>query len=186
MHEERGKELENYLKTAMTINKTDIDAAIENAELTNREVINEIIDPTPRYLVDEGFNVNIDLNRSDENETNFHLNKNLQKRLDDILKTPLSVRRLYTSDRNVESLPNNADENLSVETEDIYIEDSPLKDINFFIPPPTKTREDFEVNFKENDLIVFKSPTLPIVNIERKILINALENILNQANINIK
>ena len=148
-------------------------------------MINEIIDPTPGYIVDEGFNVNRDLNRSDENETRFHLNKSLQKRLDDILKTHLSVRRVYTPDRNAEILLNNVNENISTKTEDIYIEDSPLKDIKFFILPPANTREDFEVNFKENDLIVFKSSTLSIVIIEKKSLLGVLNNILNQTNMNI-
>ena len=73
-----------------------------------------------------------------------------------------------------------------VETEDIYIEDSPLKDKKKFILLPENTREDFKVSFKEKDLIVFKLPTLSIVHIERNVLIDALNNILSQTNINIK
>ena len=35
---------ENYLQTAITINKADLDAAVENAEESNKEIINNIID----------------------------------------------------------------------------------------------------------------------------------------------
>ena len=36
---------ENYLQTAITINQTDFEAAVESAEESNKEVINDIIDP---------------------------------------------------------------------------------------------------------------------------------------------
>ena len=54
------------------------------------------------------------------------------------------------------------------------------------MPPPSNTQKDFEAIFKENDLVVFRSPTLSNVNIERKHLINALKNILQKSNINIE
>ena len=113
MNEERGEELKNYLKISMTINKTDIDVAIENAESSTREVINEIIDPTPGYIVDEKFSVSSDLSRFNENETNFKLTKNLQKRLDDILSIPSNSNfTLDASVNDLERLPNKSDENL--------------------------------------------------------------------------
>ena len=46
-----------YLQTAITINTTDLDAAVENAEESNKEVINDIIDPTPGLIVDNTLNL---------------------------------------------------------------------------------------------------------------------------------
>ena len=45
------------METALTINKTDLDAAIENVEESNKEVINEIINPTPVLIVDDTINL---------------------------------------------------------------------------------------------------------------------------------
>ena len=36
---------EDYLKTAITINKTDLDAAIENADEKNEKIISDLIKP---------------------------------------------------------------------------------------------------------------------------------------------
>ena len=38
---------EDYLKTAITINKTDLNAAIENAGEKNEKIISDLINPTP-------------------------------------------------------------------------------------------------------------------------------------------
>ena len=46
-----------------------------------------------------------------------------------------------------------------------------------FSSTSTDDRKDFVVDVKGNDLIVFKSPTLTIVNLVRKDLKNSLENI---------
>ena len=41
----------------MTINKTDLDAAVENADEKNKEIIIEIINPTPGLKVDDTLNL---------------------------------------------------------------------------------------------------------------------------------
>ena len=51
------EEKENYLQTAITINKTDLEAAVENAEESNKEVINDIIDATSGLIVDNTLNL---------------------------------------------------------------------------------------------------------------------------------
>ena len=48
---------EDYLKTAMTINKTDLDAAVENADTKNEKIIRDVIDPTPGLFVDDQLNL---------------------------------------------------------------------------------------------------------------------------------
>ena len=42
---------EEYLKTAITINKTDLDAAIENTDDKNKKIVSDIIDPMPGLLL---------------------------------------------------------------------------------------------------------------------------------------
>ena len=57
-----------------------------------------------------------------------------------------------------------------IKTEDIYIDDS-LRDMlypgepMYFPQPSTDDRRDFELNVSEDDLTVFKSPTLNFVSI---------------------
>ena len=42
---------EEYLKTAIAINKTDLDPAIENADDKNKNIVSDIIDLTPDLLL---------------------------------------------------------------------------------------------------------------------------------------
>ena len=51
------EEKENYLQTEITINKTDLDAAVENAEESNKEIINDMIDATPGLIVGDTLNL---------------------------------------------------------------------------------------------------------------------------------
>ena len=44
---------EEYLKTAITINKTDLDAAIENVDDKNEKIVRDIINPTPDIFVND-------------------------------------------------------------------------------------------------------------------------------------
>ena len=56
-----NQEKEDLLKTAITINKTDLETSVENAENSNKAVINEIINPTPGLIVDDTVNVDSQL-----------------------------------------------------------------------------------------------------------------------------
>ena len=51
------EEKENHLPTAIKINKTDLDAVVENAEESNTEIIYDMIDPTPGLVVDDTLNL---------------------------------------------------------------------------------------------------------------------------------
>ena len=48
---------EDYLKTAIKINKTDLDAAVENADEKNEKIISDVIDPTPGLFVNDQLNL---------------------------------------------------------------------------------------------------------------------------------
>ena len=77
---------EDYLQTVMTINKTDLDAAVENADEKNKEIITEIINPTPGLKVDDTLNLEEQFEyKSNDLERTFDLLDQLQDRLDNIL-----------------------------------------------------------------------------------------------------
>ena len=48
---------EDYLKTSITINKTDLGAAIENADEKNEKIISDLINPIPGLFVDDQLNL---------------------------------------------------------------------------------------------------------------------------------
>ena len=91
----------------------------------------------------------------------------------------------------VDEIPNNLlSAEKSIETEDIYLDDSLKQLLNpenqFFFPQPsTDDRKDFEVTVSRDDLIVFKSPALTTVSIVKKDFKNSLEKIIEDLNINL-
>ena len=79
-------EKESYFRTAITINGIDLDAAVKNAEESNKEVISEITDPTPVLTVDDIINLDKQFEfTSNHLERNFELSNRLQERLDNLL-----------------------------------------------------------------------------------------------------
>ena len=187
------EEKENYLQTAITINKTDLDAADKNAEESNKEVINDIIDPTPGLIVDDTLNLGEQFEyNSNDLERTFDLSNQVQERLDNLLSLMKESTRpsidMWMTEKPTEELPNNplSSEKSTVKTEDIYIDDNYLANIQFFQKPYTDDRKDFEIKVGGDDLIVYKSPMLTTVNISRKTLKDALNNILEDLNANIE
>ena len=74
-----------YLKTALTMSETNLDASIEAVEEENRNVLREIVDPTSGLVTDDLF-TRSDLNRAqNENEAKFKLGNAVQETLDKIL-----------------------------------------------------------------------------------------------------
>ena len=53
---------EEDLKTTITINKTDLDAATKNADNKNKKLVTDIINPMPGVFVDDKINLEINLN----------------------------------------------------------------------------------------------------------------------------
>ena len=77
---------EEYLKTAITINKTDLDAAIENTDDKNKKIVSDIIDPMPGLFVDDKLNLENQFEyKSNDIDKNFNLSRDLQDRLNNIL-----------------------------------------------------------------------------------------------------
>ena len=92
------------------------------------------------------------------------------------------------TEKPTEELPNDplSGEKSHIKTEYIYIDDNYLDNIQFFPKPSTDDRKDFEIKVGGDNLIVYKSPMLTTVNISRKKLKDALNNILEDLNVNIE
>ena len=56
-----NQEKEDFLKTALTINKTDLETAAAMAENSNEAVIDELINSAPGLIVDDTINVDSQL-----------------------------------------------------------------------------------------------------------------------------
>ena len=123
------EEKENYLKTAITFNKADIDMAVQIAEESNKEVVNNIIDPTPGLIVDDTLIVDDQHKyRSNDLETTFNLSNQIQEKLDNVL-TLMKERTNsvnFMIQKPVEEIPNDplSNEKGDTKTEDFYIDDN--------------------------------------------------------------
>ena len=187
------EEKEKYLQTAITINETDLEAAVENAEKSNKEVIDDIISPTPGLIVDKTLNLDKQFEyTSNDLERNFELTNQLQNRLDNLL-LKMKENTQPSIDSNLKEkptmeLPNKPliSEKCDIKSEDIYIDDNYFDNIQFFPKPSTDDRKDFEMTVGRDEIFIFKSATLTAVNISRRNLKDALNNILKDLNTNIE
>ena len=89
-------EKETFLKTALTINQTDLETATDAADADSEALFEEIINPDPCYIIEDKVNVDklFDFQNSDL-DTSFKLSNTLQNKLDDFLeKARLRVNNL--------------------------------------------------------------------------------------------
>ena len=122
-----NQEKEDFLKTKITINKTDLETAVEMAEDSNEAAIDEIVNPTPGLIVHDTVNVDsqVDFEKNDLDAT-FRLSNTLQERMDNILD---QARKKVSSHRLpgevIGEIPNHPlTTEKSIETEDIYLDNS--------------------------------------------------------------
>ena len=73
-----------FIKTALTLENTNINATIEKEEEDNRETIQSIIDPNPGSILTQSAPRDI-LESREQDESGFKLGNGAQKRLDNIL-----------------------------------------------------------------------------------------------------
>ena len=73
-----------FIKTALTLENTNINATIEKEEEDNRETMQSIIDPTPGSILTQTAPRDI-LESREQDESGFKLGNGAQKRLDNIL-----------------------------------------------------------------------------------------------------
>ena len=188
------RQKEDYLRTALKLNETDLEVAAEVADAENEALYEEIINLTPGLVVDDD-DINIDTQFDFQNsdlDTSFRLSDTLQNRIDDIVKNAWEkVSSLKFPGVPTKNIPNDPLYPLSqIETEDIYIDDS-LRDMLYpgdpiyFPQPSTDDRKDFEVNVTGDEMIVFKSPTLTLATVEKKEFQNIFKKIIEDLKLNI-
>ena len=167
----------DFLKTALTINKNNLETAVAMAENSNEAVIDEIINPAPGLIVDDTVHVDSQLDfEKDDLDTTFRLSNTLQERLDNILEQARKkVSSLKFPGEAIDEIPNDPlSAEKSIKPEDICFDDS-LKEmlapenLMIFSQPSTHDRRDFEFNVGGDELILFKSPALTNVSVAKKI-----------------
>ena len=150
IEEIHNEQKENFLKTALKINKTDLETVTDLADADSEALINEIINPTPHFVVDDALNVDTQLDsQNSDSYTKFTLSNTLQERLDDILeKARIKASSLKFTGEVTVDIPNDSlYQHSQIKTEDIYIDDS-LRDMlypgepMYFPQPSTDGRRD--------------------------------------------
>ena len=186
------KEKENFIKSSLQINSIDLESATERADIENQKLFQEIIDPTPSIIIDNKLNVDQQFANNDQSDQNDQISNSLKDRLDQTLeKARKKINSVYFSPPAIEEIPNNLlyPKEEQITTEDIYIDDS-LKDLvdpTYFPQLSTDDRWDFEVDVENNEMILFKSPSLTaVVNIYRKDLNSILQNIGEDLHLNLQ
>ena len=119
------KDESSFLKTAVTLEKTNIDATIEKEEENNREIIKSIIDPTPGAIVTQSAPYNIFENR-EEDESKFKLGNAAQKRLENILNNISQNIKLPSPNKEtIFTTKTEADTKIEKDQKEILIEKKP-------------------------------------------------------------
>ena len=187
-------EKETFLKTALTINRTDLKTATDAADADSEALFVEIINLTPGYVIEDKVNVDTQFNfQNSDLDTSFKLSNTLQNKLDDLLeKARLRVSNLQFPGEATVDIPNDASYSDSkIAREDIYIDIS-LKDMFYpgdpiyFLQPSTDDRKDFELNVSGDDLVIFKSPTLNFVCVAKEEFRDFFDKIIVDLDLNLK
>ena len=87
---------EEFLRTAITMTKTELDAANNRADEKNKEFIKSIVNPTPNLLTETKIKPE-DKNIHNNIKKNYVLPLTMQNRLDDIIY--MKIKKLYFNPR---------------------------------------------------------------------------------------
>ena len=178
----------------MKLNAIDLESAIEVADSENETLIQEIVNPTPGLTVDDDVIVDTQFSFANSDlDTSFTLSNPLKARLDDILNNArYKISSVNFPSDPIEKIRNDTlYPHSQIKTEDIYIDES-LRDLLYpgdpiYCPQPsTDDRKDFEINIPENEMTVFKSPSLTFLSIEKKELRTILNKIIEDLDLNLK
>ena len=115
---------EEFLRTAITISKTELDAANKRANEKNKELIKSIVNPTPNFLIETKVKPE-DKNIHNNIKKYYVLPPTMWNRLDDIID---ENKKTIFQPPPKENIP-------KISTEDIYIDD----DFTSLKKPETKT-----------------------------------------------
>ena len=182
------KEKMDYLKKMLKLNAVELESAAEVADSENKKLFQEIINATPGLALDDQMNVDEQFSYRDDPNQDYTLPSPLKTRLDDILQQAREkINSIAFPSPAIEEIPNNIYAPSESTTEDIYIDDS-LRDLAKpidFPQPSTDDRRDFEIDIGENEMILFKSPSLTIGSVYKKELRNILNKIIADLDLNL-
>ena len=146
-------------------------SAAEVADSENEKLFQEIINPTPGLTLDDQMNVDEQFSYRDDPNQDYTLPSPLKTRLDDILQEAREkVDSIAFLSPAIEEIPSNTYPPSEITTKGICIDDS-LRDLAkpiYFPQPSTDDRQDFEIDIGENEMILFKSPSLTIASVYKK------------------
>ena len=182
------QEKTDYLKKTLKLNVVDLESAAEVADSENEKLFQETINPTPDLTLNDQINVDEQFSYRDDPHQDYTLPSLLKTRLDDILQEAREeINSIAFPSPAIEEIPNNTYPPSEITTEDIYIDDS-LRDLAkpiYFLQPSTDNRCDFEIDIGENEMILFKSPSLTIASVYKKELRNILNKIIEDLDLNL-
>ena len=184
----QDKEKTDYLKNTLKLNAVDLESAAEVADSVNEKLFQEIINPTPGLTLDDQMNVDEQFSYRDDPNQDYTLPSPLKTRFDDIFQEAREkINSIAFPSPGIEEIPNNTYQPSEIMTEDIYI-DNILRDLAkpiYFPQPCTDNRRDFEIDIGENEMILFKSPSLTIASVYKKELRNILNKIIEDLDLNL-
>ena len=131
---------------------------------------------------DEQFSYRSDLDQD------YSLPNSLRWQLDNIPhEARAKINSLAFPPPSIEEIPNSTYPPSEITTEDIYIDDS-FQDLAkpiYFPQPSTDDRRDFKIDVAENEMLLFKSPSLTIVSLYKKELQKILDKIIEDLDLNL-
>ena len=131
---------------------------------------------------DEQFSYRSDLDQD------YSLPNSLRSQLDNIPhEARAKINSLAFPPPSIEEIPNSTYPPSEITTEDIYIDDS-FQDLAkpiYFLQPSTDDRRDFEIDIAENEMLLFKSPSLTIASVHKKELQRILNKIIEGLDLNL-
>ena len=183
------QEKTDYLKRLLQINSIDLESAAERADIENEKVFQEIINPTPGLIIDDKIDVDTQFDFKEDSNQDFKFSDALKARFNETIeKARKKINSVSFTSPAIEEIPNNTYPKQEITTGDIYIDDS-LQDLVkpiYFPQPSTDDRSDFKIDIEKNEMILFKSPSLTVVNIYKEDLHNILQKIIDDLDLNLK
>ena len=182
------KKKTDYLKTAIKLNTIELESAVAVANSESEKLFEETINPTPSLKLDDKINVNEQFSYRSNLDQDYTLPNPLRSRLDDMLhEAREKINSLVFPPPSIEEIPNSTYPPSEITTEDIYIDDS-FQDLAkpiYFPQPSTDDRQDFKIDVAENEMLLFKSPSLTIVSVYKKELREILDKIIEDLDLHL-
>ena len=139
-------------------------------------------------MLDDKIDIDKQFSFRNNSDLDYSLPDPLKSRLGDILHNAREkINSVNFSPKVIEKIPNNTYPRSEITTEDFCIDDSfpDLQNLLYFPQPSTDDRKDFSINIPENEMILFKSPSLTLARVNKKEFQNTLNKIIEDLDLNL-